>query len=210
MSPHDSPEVAARTNLRVEIQPAKGVPRSIAKDAVDAPEAVTVIQLSTTVPLKKGTIDKRKFDEIYRAAKAVHAAIAVGVSYIKFTELLQEFATELSILRDKTVIVEEVALAGLFEKALSAYHDSRVLWGHKIRASDDLWENEIPFFDRNDDVGEIAMRHNLRISEHTKDGIWFGLPSHAPQLIWVEAERRLNSAIEVFLGQRELIINQSD
>ena len=55
-------------------------------------------------------INQQSFEGTNRAAKAIESSIAVGVNYIKFQELLQNLATEISIATDKIKSPEEKQL----------------------------------------------------------------------------------------------------
>ena len=46
-------------------------------------------------------IDQKKYENLHRTAKAIEGATAVGVSYQKFEELLQNLSTDISIANDK-------------------------------------------------------------------------------------------------------------
>lgn len=64
------------------------------------------------------------FEPVYRAGKAVEAAVQVGVAPSRYQELLQAFSTELSIVDDKVSTDDQRALSSLFRAALTAYKDA--------------------------------------------------------------------------------------
>ena len=82
---------------------------------------------------KSPSIDQSKFEETYRAAKTLAVLTGVGVNYQKFEELLQDFATELSITGDQVASEEEKALLERYFEILSSFKDSQVLWQRKTR-----------------------------------------------------------------------------
>lgn len=73
-------------------------------------------------------IDEEKFESCYRAAKEIQGAIAVGVNYMKFSELLQKLSTETQILKDVKKTEKEKAIAGQYDTLLVVYKDSFELW----------------------------------------------------------------------------------
>lgn len=83
-------------------------------------------------------INQQSFEGVHRAAKAIDASIGVGINYIKFQELLQSLATEISIARNKVKSPGEKDLLGIYVEVLSMYHDSAVLWSHKIEHSGEV------------------------------------------------------------------------
>ena len=74
------------------------------------------------------TIDQTKFETVNRAAKTIEASTQIGVAYQKFVDLLQGFATEILITKDKPLNPRERELLQLYEEALDAYNDSLKLW----------------------------------------------------------------------------------
>ncbi len=77
-------------------------------------------------------IDQKKFEKVYRAAKTIQSATVVGVNYQKFSELLQDFSTELSITDDIEKSDLEKMLLKQYKVGLSAYQDVNIIWGEQI------------------------------------------------------------------------------
>jgi hypothetical protein len=75
------------------------------------------------------SIDKKKFDNLYRSIKTIEGAIAVGVNYQKFCEMVQQLSAEISITKEisKNGLEKELLENGIL--ILSVYHDSATLWG---------------------------------------------------------------------------------
>lgn len=94
----------------------------------------SMLSLSTSEPqpparsTRSLIVDSAKFESLYRSAKAVEGAQAVGVSYVRFGEFLQAFATEVSIARDKAASAEERRMVGAYADALATLQDSLALW----------------------------------------------------------------------------------
>jgi hypothetical protein len=86
-----------------------------------------------------------KFEPTYRAGKTLQIAIDNGVAYAKFNELLQAFATEISIAQDKSTTDAEKAVVLLFDDSLAGYKDSKALWDCQLQVGrmegyDDQWK----------------------------------------------------------------------
>jgi len=73
----------------------------------------------------------RRFEKLHRTARAVEGATAVGVTYREFASLIQQFATELIVVRDQLSDGD----AGAYQEcaqALEVYKDSLTLWRRKV------------------------------------------------------------------------------
>lgn len=79
-------------------------------------------------------IDKTKFEGAYKSAKAIEGAANVNMTYAQFGQLLQNFSTEVTILKDKINAKNpsEGQAYKLYEEALNAYSASFKLWDEKI------------------------------------------------------------------------------
>lgn len=77
-------------------------------------------------------VDKVKPEPAYRAAKTIESSIGVGVNYQKFSELLQQFNTELSIAHDRSLTPAEREIVDFYAQAIPMYRDSLSLWALKI------------------------------------------------------------------------------
>lgn len=78
-------------------------------------------------------IELAKFDATYRTAKAISAAFSVGVNYERFSELLQAFATEVSIAADRAISPEEKKLVTDYRDLLALYADLSTIWQDHIK-----------------------------------------------------------------------------
>ena len=85
------------------------------------------------------TNTNNKFENINRAAKAIEAALQVGVNYQKFGDLVQGFATEILILKNELKNDEENKLVTSYNEALYIFIDSSKVWKHKVESSSYKW-----------------------------------------------------------------------
>jgi hypothetical protein len=80
-------------------------------------------------------IDQQKFESVYRSGKGIESAVGVGVNLLKYRELVQSFATEVSIASDRAATDKEKELVGAYAGALLAYKDAGAIWGKKLNTS---------------------------------------------------------------------------
>jgi hypothetical protein len=78
-------------------------------------------------------IDQQKFEALYRSAKTMQASLSVGLTYVKFGELKQALATEISIAADKASSEREKALVAAYADILTTLQDSAALWEKQIK-----------------------------------------------------------------------------
>ena len=81
--------------------------------------AIVGVVLGALLLVGCGGLDKEKFALANRSGQAVKSATDVGVVPGKYRELVQAFATEVSLSRDKATNEKERALAGEYGDALA-------------------------------------------------------------------------------------------
>lgn len=77
----------------------------------------------------------RKFDAAYRAGSAVQTATAIGVTYGRFGDLVQAFASEVSLAGDAADGAAEHDILDHYSRAVLMYSTSSLLWDSKLRHS---------------------------------------------------------------------------
>ena len=75
----------------------------------------------------------------YRALKRIEGATAVGVSKMKYDELLQNAAAELLILADLTPNSQDTLTLRHYQAAIKIYKDAGELWGEEISGARYGW-----------------------------------------------------------------------
>lgn len=80
-------------------------------------------------------VDAAKFDDAWRAYKAIDGATMVGVTLLQLQPLVQDFATELSLLSDQKLSLAEQEVQKKLVAVLQAYADSVDMWALQIRHS---------------------------------------------------------------------------
>lgn len=78
-------------------------------------------------------IDVAKFETLNRTAENLRMATSIGVNHFEFSKLLRDFATELSLTKDKLNTEKEKEVWDLFAKAFQMYQQSYSLWKDKIQ-----------------------------------------------------------------------------
>jgi hypothetical protein len=156
--------------------------------------------------VKRAVIDQKKFEPLYRSAKAVQASLAVGLTYAKFGELLQAFATEVSIAKDKASTAKESELVRLYREALLTLQDSNLLWKAKVAGAgyDFIPDGRIivaPELQPTVEKYQIQTRkERMQYSKTTFDSI----AEESIQLVWAKAGEQLDMASKAYYAEEML------
>jgi hypothetical protein len=144
-------------------------------------------------------IDQKKFENVNRAAKSVDAATGIGINHQDFTNLLQKFAAEISILRDQIKSEKEKTVFDAYAKVLEAYQDSNTVWINEIEDGD----HPVRIIS---ELAPIVERYNLptKTYEGVMGGYEQGLvsPGQSIRIIWKEAANRLDQANRLRMGEK--------
>lgn len=79
------------------------------------------------------------FQDVYRSARSIQAALEVGATYAEFGALIQVFARDLKLLNDRialdpsSVPPEAADVAKKYGDLLEAYRDANTAWSTQIR-----------------------------------------------------------------------------
>ena len=119
--------------------------------------------------------------------------MSVGVTYLKFGELLQALATEVSIARDKASNSVERDLVLVYGQALSGCQDSLMLWKLKIAGSQTLGVTG------DAELKRIAGAYPIQGSG-SGSGFTFD-PDSAMQVVWKDIGAKLAGASRVYTGK---------
>ena len=137
-------------------------------------------------------IDKNKFNDLNRSAKAIEGAVAVGVDLSKFGELLQNFSTEIAITRDKVKNEKETRLLALYGAALEAYRDSAALWAAEV-AGDEA-QRMANMIAVPPDLASSLSRYGIPGLNIPDANGMVVVENDAIQLLWALAKEKLNEA----------------
>lgn len=147
-------------------------------------------------------IDQKKHENLHHAAKAIPGATAVGVSYEKLGELLQSLSTEILIANDKSKSDLEKELLKGYADVLMMYHESTIVWKHKIEGARYDWvpRRQICI---EEELRPIISKYSLPTEQHaTKYGLKFDTISEdSIQIIWGKANEHLEKTTKLYLGQ---------
>jgi len=120
-------------------------------------------------------IAKVKYAGVSRAAKALEAGIAVGVTNPKLNDLMQNLYTEIYVARDQVSTEDEKTLLRQYEDAANVYLDSLRLWNKQEKGEIWVCAADVPkgAETMSDCVGRdpgnvvsIAQKYNLPIAMH--------------------------------------------
>jgi hypothetical protein len=157
--------------------------------------AAVVSLLLSSCSWKQEAIDQQKFDGVYRAGKGMEGATGVGVNVIRYRELLQAFATEVSIANDRAHSAREREMVGQYAGALQAYQDAGFLWGKKLDGAKRLSMSSDP------EVRRIVLNDAYNING-TGSGESFSFEiDDAVQVLWRSARIRLSEANRIYTGE---------
>ncbi len=153
-------------------------------------------------------INQKNFEKLYQSAKAIEGSVSVGVNYQKFGELLQNFATEISIAKEKTKSEEEKELLKTYLEILDTYKDSLRLWDDKISFTCATFyplpcpiPNGYIYIDKSDPV---LKKYEFTISENPNAIGSFTccyIQEDSIQKIWSKAHEKLEKANKLYLGK---------
>jgi hypothetical protein len=165
-----------------------------------------------------------KFDALYRAVKAIRAETAIGVSYVRFGQLVSNLATEYTIVGDNLASHTERQLHSLYGTAIAEYNLSLAIW--KMRFDQANQFGMIPVSDsENPNLRALCENYSLTVADaawnsgskpfQASKGMtwparaWF-FPDSAPPLIWPFAGAKIDKANEVVIALQRGIAERKD
>jgi len=132
---------------------------------------------------------------VYRAAKAMEGSVGVGVTLLRYRELVQALATEVSIANDRAATTLEREMVGHYAAALKAYKDAGTVWEVKLQGADKVTISVNP------ELKRIARDKDYTISgTGTGDSFTFPLDD-AVQSLWQTARRHLAEGHRLYTGE---------
>jgi hypothetical protein len=141
----------------------------------------------------KPTVDQAKFEPAYKAMKSIQGATAVGVNYMRFGELLGNFATEVSIAADKTASDKEREILVHYATVLVIYNDSYTIWRTSLSSSRSelLPQGRLVI---SEEIAPIVDKYYLPLKFHTFYGINYrSIDLHSSlQKLWDQASTKMN------------------
>jgi hypothetical protein len=141
-------------------------------------------------------INQAKFEGVYRAGQGMKSATDVGVTIVKYRELLQVFASEVAMAEAKPANAREKAMVANFTEALVNYRDAATLWAAKI----DTRNAAIPTTTIPEGPG-IVDKYGLvtDLGDHP-DYRTFS-PEAGMQIVWVRAAQNIALANAAYTGK---------
>ena len=101
-------------------------------ESMTAPSTTATTAVApTTTETETLKVDKAKFTAVWRVLMKIEGATSVGVGYDDMRNLVQDFATEISLLPQDMTDDERLAALGL-QNIAQAYNDSLSLWKAQI------------------------------------------------------------------------------
>jgi hypothetical protein len=113
------------------------------------------------------------FEPVYRVATELRAAQEVGMNRPRFGELLEKFATELTLARDKAEFPKEQRVIQGYAEVLQIYKDAASIWDVKISVPE-LKEHAKRWFAT---IGKMTGSNELIIQKsHFETAVIDGIP----------------------------------
>ena len=145
--------------------------------------------------------DFRKFEGVYRAAKAVEGATNIGVAPQRLQELLQNLSAEVLIAAEFATTKEESLMVREYDEALTAYKDSGVLWKNQLDNGRwaILYRGQIVY---SADTAPIAIKYGLATRQDRSEGGSYKFTSieeDAIQRVWMVAGSHVARADSTYL-----------
>lgn len=154
---------------------------------------VSVFVIATFLGCSPG-IDKKKFEEVAKAAEAVQKAIDNQDDYLKSQELFDLFSNEVIALRNRVSNDTEQQLLKAYSDQLLTWQDGFLLWDYKVESSRYAWipENRI-YLDPK--IMPLAAKYNLPVQSHVVQITEYefkSVPADSLKIIWERARVQLN------------------
>jgi len=138
-------------------------------------------------------IDKNKFQNADRAARALQRSIGAGVKYQDFGELLQGLSDEVMVLEDTVKSKRERELADEYFSLLKMYEDGLLLWryekefsGHNFVPPGRIYVGQ--------DLEPIVTKYRLKTESHvfgpTRQS-WKSISEDSIRTVWYNAGEQL-------------------
>lgn len=169
--------------------------------------SVSFLIASATIPknavaaTKATKIEQKKYENLYRATKAIDGATAVGVNYQKFCELLQNLSTEISIANDIAQSSTEKKLIKSYSEVLTIFQESAELWKYKIKVSQYEWMPRGQIY-VDPEIYPIVEKYSFPMESHqTYGGSFSTIPEKSIQILWNKAQEQLEQTIKIYRGQ---------
>jgi hypothetical protein len=129
--------------------------------------------------------DRRGFEGVERASKAIQDAIDTKATLPRYRELLDTYSTELSGAQQRADASRERAVLSEYEAALKGLTDIRLVW----EAKDARGSEMLPI--RDDLPARIAREYDLGVNTNEPPSIYADEAMHT---IWEAARRHLRAA----------------
>jgi hypothetical protein len=138
------------------------------------------------------TVDRRAFDGVEHASKAIQAAMDGKTALLpQYRELLSAYTAELAGLRTRATNIRERAVLAEYETALKSLTDIQLVWDEKDTRGSDM----LPI--REELAARIAREYDLGVNTNEPPSIY---ADEAMAAIWNRARGHLTSATKLLAG----------
>jgi hypothetical protein len=154
-------------------------------------------------------IDRSKFDRLYRSAKSIEGALSIGVTYPKFAELLQNYGTEILIMKNEDMTPEELKLFNFYVEALGIFSDSLSIWKNSLENIKYDWIPKGRIFVGSELI-PIVEKYKIPTEDHEypKRNKWKTISKNSMQILWAKAGLKLEEADKLITSNKEVSLMQ--
>ena len=143
-------------------------------------------------------IDQQKFAGVYKAGQDIKGATSVGLTLVRYRELLGTFASQVAQAKDAAKSEHEQLMVSQYENALSNYSDAAKVWGAKVEHGATLLIQEFP------EGPELATKYNLTMHPaELRPEVKMLYADEAMQEIWQRAGQHLAMANTMYTGKSQ-------
>jgi hypothetical protein len=166
---------------------------------------IAVIALGALFSFLAGCYQSQsKFENLYRATKAIKGAIAVGVSLNRLSELLQNASTEVLIAQDVAKSENERKLADAYRDTLLIYAESTTIWKKQIEDARYDWIPKGEVYVTSE-VAPIVAKYALPTSSRKTPYVNREFQTiegeKSLQALWIKAGEKAAIADKLYLGR---------
>jgi hypothetical protein len=168
-----------------------------------APASDSLSPGGTAEPITAGV-----FDGLYRAVKNVQGATQAGVSYVRFSELLQAATSERSIVSDHKLAAGDEALLSIFDTTLADYQASKLFCKMQIDSTSGSWDGvPVSMEGAPNDIERLATKYRIPVASkilslRATSRRYSSIPNDSFTKIWSFADTTIAKASALYYGKR--------
>lgn len=145
-------------------------------------------------------VDVSKFDRLVHTASKVKASTNVGMNFGQFGQYIQEYATEVEVIKSRTLNSKEKEILNYFSNALDIYNDSKIIWNcknndpirHRLEQIGAGADGKIWLEYGSKELNGIVQKYKLEVKENSQGTKT--ISEDSIQQLWGEANKLIDAA----------------